>query len=337
MKALTKISIDISKVDEFAMAKDTQNQLVIENPYIDVVDIATYEVAKKRRTNFVKGRTNITKGTKAINSQLNAFKTTVKGLEGELIEITLTHEIKQQEPITKWEEKKKAEKAERDRIKAEQMIEWNKNAQSILDYTDSLINAGSPGVVKSIQSDIQDIELTEAKFGAYLLIAQQNAAKVLEQSQTVLERMEVAEIEAEEQRIKLEQEQEQKKVDQLVKSRVDYKGYFHSIPDVEHTAKQLDKLVEDDKQAKLDKLAEIEAAELQKATEGTVAPVKKDESKPEQELKEKIIPTDDTDKDAVKLWLGSFMDSAPKTKNGNLNETIDKAIEFVNDLLGKMY
>jgi protein subunit release factor A len=149
--------------------------------------------------------------------------------------------------------------------------------------------------------------------------------------------MEAAEIEAEEQRIKLEQEQEQKKVDQLVKSRVDYKGYFHSIPDVEHTAKQLDKLVEDDKQAKLDKLAEIEAAELQKATEGTVAPVKKDESKPEQELKEKIIPTDDTDKDAVKLWLGSFMDSAPKTKNGNLNETIDKAIEFVNDLLGKMY
>lgn len=121
--------IDPKTLPELSGWEEKQLAIVKENPFVEILDNETYEVAKKHRTALVSARTDIQKQDKLIASKLKEFRTKVSNVSQELIEITLPHETKQQEEVKKYEEEKeriKAEKEEKERqriIKIRQKID----------------------------------------------------------------------------------------------------------------------------------------------------------------------------------------------------------------------
>lgn len=307
MKQITKISIDLSKISEFTEAEESQKKLIADNPFIKVTDNASYEIAKQRRTALVRGRTSIEKQDKELASKLREFRGSVKSLADGLIGITKSAEEKQQSEITPYENKKEEERKEKERLKQIQMAEWNKKAQSILDYTDKLVNPKSLEEVETLISEVQNIDVSEEEFGAYELIAQQNKDKILEQATIVAAR------------IKTQQDIEALRLrDELILAQGQYKEYFkRDLPD-EHSKESLLKEIEDDKQGKLDRLMEFEKAEaeriyeLEKAERERVKVKVKEYPLPKKESVEPVVNSDDLK--AIILWSGvlrTALDNAP--------------------------
>lgn len=129
--AKKSVSIDLEKIDprqlpELENFKDLQLKAVEENPFVEIEDNKTYEVAKKHRTALVSSRTTLEKQERLITSKLNDFKKKVKDVTNELIEITKPHEDKQQEEVKRWEQIKEEERLEKLRIEQER-VEGIKN------------------------------------------------------------------------------------------------------------------------------------------------------------------------------------------------------------------
>jgi hypothetical protein len=355
---------------EFEIFPDNETELIQladDNKNL-VVTEELFDQAKKARQNLRAERFTIQKIQKANKGILNELKGQNDSIAAKLINIIAPVEGEIDLKIKSIEAKKSEVKAAKDRAKAEQMTEWNRKAQLILDHSDTLINALTVEDIENVITQVDQVDLTEDQFGAYLLIAQQNVSKVLEQAETVMTRVKEAikvaqalVLAEQEKEIAREQEQEKIKAEQIVTARVDFKGYFHSIPNVEHTAEHLNQLVEDDKQMKLDKLAAIEKAEQERndlLESYFDYSGKKGNKLSNEKLIEKItiliaqkqkivdaaeeIPTPTInpqiaiDTQEVKDWMGSFMDVSPSTSDKELNDVIDKAIEFVNELLGNL-
>lgn len=120
------LTIDLNSIPEYQGAKEKQENLVKENPYVEIDDSTTYELAKKNRTSLRQGRYELQNGEKAIASQIKKFRDFVKIETEKLISITLPHEEKQQTEVERYEAVKQAEKEERERLDRER-IERNKN------------------------------------------------------------------------------------------------------------------------------------------------------------------------------------------------------------------
>lgn len=125
-------TLNANNLPELQGWKDKQLKLVEENPYIDIEDNKTYEVAKQRRTALLKGRTSLEAQDKLIASKLTNFRKQVSSVTAELIEISKPHEEKQQEEVKRYEAVKEAEKAEKERLERER-IEAIKNKISELE------------------------------------------------------------------------------------------------------------------------------------------------------------------------------------------------------------
>ncbi len=125
-------NLDANKLPELQGMKDSQLKLVEENPFIEIIDNKTYEVAKQRRTALLKGRTSLEAQDKLIASKLTNFRKQVSSVTAELIEISKPHEEKQQEEVKRYEAVKEAEKAEKERLERER-IEGIKNKISELE------------------------------------------------------------------------------------------------------------------------------------------------------------------------------------------------------------
>jgi len=93
--------------------KTKQNKLLKENPYVEITDNKSYEVAKKHRTALVKGRTSLTGQEKIIALKLKEFKNQVNEETFKLIEITMYAEEKQQQEVKRYEAIKDAEREEK--------------------------------------------------------------------------------------------------------------------------------------------------------------------------------------------------------------------------------
>lgn len=87
--------------------KSEQEKLVLDNPFIEITDSKQYEIAKKRRTAYVKGRTSVEKQDKVIGSSIKAFRSSIIDAKNEIIEVALPHEKKQQLEIDRWDEIKR--------------------------------------------------------------------------------------------------------------------------------------------------------------------------------------------------------------------------------------
>ncbi len=107
--------LNASNLPELQGLKQKQEELVKENPFIEITDNATFETAKKHRTALLKGRTTLEAQDKLIASKLTNFRKQVKSITDDLISITLPHETKQQEEVKRFEEIKENERIERDK------------------------------------------------------------------------------------------------------------------------------------------------------------------------------------------------------------------------------
>jgi len=108
--------LKVSNLPELQGWKEKQEQLVTDNPYIEITDNKSYEVACKSRTALLKGRTELEKQDKLVASKLAAFRKDVKTETDILIAITLPSEEKQQVEVKRYEGIKEAERLERERI-----------------------------------------------------------------------------------------------------------------------------------------------------------------------------------------------------------------------------
>jgi septum formation topological specificity factor MinE len=95
------------KINSF---KESQEALVAENPYVEIVDNKTYEQAKKSRTALLKGRTSIENQDKVVASVFADVRKKAKEAANALIQITLPSEEKQDSEVKRYEAEKKEEK-----------------------------------------------------------------------------------------------------------------------------------------------------------------------------------------------------------------------------------
>ncbi len=93
MKTKETTIVELDKIDpltlpELASFKEKSLTVVKENPYVEIIDNPTYELAKKARTNLRSNRTALQNQEKAIKDKLNGFKKKVENVTAELIAIT---------------------------------------------------------------------------------------------------------------------------------------------------------------------------------------------------------------------------------------------------------
>jgi len=313
---MKNLTIKVSEYPELVNAKEQLEKLVKENPFVEIKDTKTYDAARKARTNLVKGRTEIQKGEKEIASKLSAFRKDVKAMAENLISISLPAETKQQSEVKRYEEIKQKEKEEKERLLKIQMEEWLNKSQSILKYIE-MISVADKEKLPGLRLEIEQIHPSEEEYGAYHLIAGQNLSTVNRMLETkelqVYEEEEKRKkeaIEAEKKRIEREKEKKRIEAEQLEKAREQYYAYFGDEEKLEDkaTAKSLYAAIEEDKQVKLDKLAEMEAEEKRKEK---VAQVILQESKKQDEEK----------KEAVQRLINLFPDMIlPEAMELSLNE-----------------
>ena len=155
--ALQLEDLKVSNLPELQGWKEKQQKLVEENPYVEIVDNKSYEVACKSRTALLKGRTELEKQDKLIASKLTSFRKEVKQETDNLIAITLPYEEKQQSEVKRFEEIKVAEKAEEKRIE-----------QLRVDTIKSKINnfeTASYGVIQD--TTIENVDLHKSMLDAF--------------------------------------------------------------------------------------------------------------------------------------------------------------------------
>lgn len=118
--------LNANNLPELQGWKEKQEKLVEENPYIEILDSKTYDLACKSRTALLKGRTSLESQDKLIASKVSAFRKSVGDETKTLISITLPHEEKQQIEVKRYEGIKESECLDRERLENER-IEKIKN------------------------------------------------------------------------------------------------------------------------------------------------------------------------------------------------------------------
>jgi hypothetical protein len=130
-----------SNLPELQGWKEKQEALVIDNPYVEIVDNKTYEVACKNRTSLLKGRTELEKQDKLIASKLSNFRKEVKSETDALILITQPSEEKQQAEVKRYEGKKEQERLEKQRLEEERIHAINAKIDAIESESFAIIQA----------------------------------------------------------------------------------------------------------------------------------------------------------------------------------------------------
>jgi hypothetical protein len=116
-KLITLDDFNVNALAEIQGKKDQQLKLVKENPFVEITDNATWEVAKKTRTLLRTGRTDLEKEKKSVLSKIKEVITEpVSKTYDSFIEISKPHEDKQQEEVKRYEDIKENERKERERI-----------------------------------------------------------------------------------------------------------------------------------------------------------------------------------------------------------------------------
>jgi colicin import membrane protein len=119
--ALSLENLKVSNIPELLGWKEKQEILVKENPFVEITDNKTYDLACKSRTALLKGRTSLEGQDKVIASTLAGFRKEVKSETDKLVAITLPHEEKQQIEVKRYEGIKENERIERDRLENERI------------------------------------------------------------------------------------------------------------------------------------------------------------------------------------------------------------------------
>jgi len=117
--------IDVKKLPELQGWKEKMQLAVKENPFVEIKDRSTYEVAKKHRTALRTARTDVQNQDKTVASKLRELRSKVADESDKLVQITQPHEEKQQFEIDRYEEIKAKEKREKEEAEKNRVIGIN--------------------------------------------------------------------------------------------------------------------------------------------------------------------------------------------------------------------
>lgn len=178
LKVITLDDIDVNNLPELQGLRESQEKLVKDCPYVEILDNSTFEIAKKNRTALLKGRTALESQDKLIATKFSYMRKKVKDITDELISITLPFEEKQQTEVKRYESIKETERIERERIENER-IESIKNKISSLESTSYEIIQKM--TFKSIENDSQKlstIKFVDFDFEEFDVIWQQSIKRI---------------------------------------------------------------------------------------------------------------------------------------------------------------
>lgn len=176
--ALQLSDLKVSNLPELQGWKEKQEQLVLDNPYVEITDNKTYEVACKSRTALLKGRTELEKQDKLIASKLTAFRKDVKTETDTLIAITLPSEEKQQAEVKRYEGIKELERQERERIEQERIDTIKAKIDSIESESLAIIQKMTFQNIIPDTADIGSICKQEFDFEEYDILFEQTLARI---------------------------------------------------------------------------------------------------------------------------------------------------------------
>lgn len=121
--------------------EEKQNQLVAENPFIEITDTASYTLAKANRTALLKGKTSLI----GANGQEGVIKSKFKSLIADsvvflnkLVDITNPHYEKQQAEVKRYEAILEEKRNEKKRLAKEKEIAEQKRKEEIFDQINSI-------------------------------------------------------------------------------------------------------------------------------------------------------------------------------------------------------
>lgn len=176
--ALQLSDLKVSNLPELQGWKEKQEQLVSENPYVEITDNKTYEVACKSRTALLKGRTELEKQDKLIASKLTAFRKDVKTETDTLIAITLPSEERQQAEVKRYEGIKEVERQERERIEQQRIDTIKSKIESIESESLGIIQKMTFQNIIADTAAIGSICKQEFDFEEYDILFEQTLARI---------------------------------------------------------------------------------------------------------------------------------------------------------------
>lgn len=177
---ITIESLDVTKLPELQGMREIQNKLVEDNPFIEILDNNSYEVAKQRRTALLKGRTALENQDKIIASKFTELRKKVKNITDELISITVPYEEKQQKEVKRWESKKEEEKAEKERLEQERIEKIKKKISDFEYYAIDQINKWDVSVLTDPETANEFLEDLDYDFEEFDVLYQQAKTRVKE-------------------------------------------------------------------------------------------------------------------------------------------------------------
>lgn len=165
---LTEVEIlkfNLYDLPSYRDATAAQEDLVNNNPYIEIVDKESYEEGKKRRTALLKGRTSLQDGEKFINRRLTDIKRFVSDETGRLIAITQPHEDKQQAEVKRHEAEEADKKNEVIRLENERKLKIKDQIEKFRRKSVENIYNATCQNINEVISEIQNFSFDVAEFG----------------------------------------------------------------------------------------------------------------------------------------------------------------------------
>ncbi|WP_430811298.1 MULTISPECIES: hypothetical protein [unclassified Carboxylicivirga] len=208
----TLVISDFRMLPEYINARQKQETLVKENPFVEIIDTKTLKEAQQRRTALKSGRTELQKGEKLIASKLAEFRKDVKEETANLIAITLPYEEKQQAEINRYDEQRQKEREERARQERQRILKHQNVIKAFKEEKIKAINTATVKTIGVIMEDISNTTLDVEEFEDDFLTAKKEVLAMAEQKETNLAEAERLRIEREElERQRKEAEAERKR------------------------------------------------------------------------------------------------------------------------------
>lgn len=177
-KGLRLDDLKVTSLPELQGWKEKQEQLVIDNPFVEIIDNKSYDIACKSRTSLLKGRTELEKQDKLIASKLTAFRKDVKLETESLIAITLPSEEKQQEEVKRYENIKAVAKAEEERIERERIEKIEKKISDFESDSYKIIQETNIGNVEEHKTMLDAFVNDEFDYEEYEIMFEQARIRV---------------------------------------------------------------------------------------------------------------------------------------------------------------
>ena len=260
---------DIAKIKpadlpELANFKKKQTQALKDFPFVKIIDSKTYDQAKKNRTGLLTCRTDIEKQEKLIASKLKTVRELISSESEKLIEITKSSEEAQQTEVRRYEAEKEAERQEKIRIEAERIKAIELDLQIRHDVAQSKIESMTfesiPDIGKWIE-EAGEIDTTvfaelSPRFDSDIIFINnyfEKTKKQLEEKEA--QRVKNAELQAEADRLKAENEALAKKNKEIAdKAEAEAKELREKNAKLEADKRKADQKILDDKKAEADRI-----------------------------------------------------------------------------------